>query len=316
MASHIVRARDHDPHRLRIARRDGELERIRRGAYRVPRTEAPTTPSGRFALRRDDVVDRVRAVDAELRVGHWFSHETAALIHGLPLWRLPSDVHVVQHYRASSRAASDVRRHTLPVVPRERTMIDGLPVTTLERTLADCVTTLPALDGLVLADAARRRGVDVETVAATVRRRYRGGARGALVLDLSDPGAETAWESWLRYVALWAGLPRPETQVEVQTRLGTFWVDLGWLEHGVLAEYDGLVKYRDGELSAEHDGASALVAEKRRQDAVTEATGIAPYRVTAKDAVDVDAVARRLVARFPPHVRRDARRRTRLPRPS
>ncbi|MFI2104472.1 hypothetical protein ACH436_14335 [Isoptericola sp. NPDC019693] len=315
MPTRILLARDHDPYALRSGLRAGALERVRRGAYRAVDGVEPSTATERATLARSGVVDRAHAVHAGLRTLHWFSHATAAVLHGLPVWRLPEDVHLTQHYRASSRAAADVRRHTLPVVPGQRDVAAGLPVTSLARTVADCATTLPALDGLVVADAALRRGADREEVREIVARRYRGGARGAVLVELADTGAETPWETWLRYVALWAGLPRPETQVEVVTRIGTFRVDLGWPEHGVLAEYDGLVKYRDGELAPGYRGADALVAEKRRHDAITEATGVAPFRVTSRDAGDVDDVARRLLRRFPPHVRHDARRRPPLTRP-
>ncbi|AEG45673.1 hypothetical protein [Isoptericola variabilis] len=311
----ILIARDHDPYELRVAHRAGALERLRRGAYRaVPDDGASSGDAAMSAVRRREL-DRARAVHEQLHAEHWFSHGTAAVLHGLPVWRLPDQVHLVQAYRASSRSAADVRRHVLPVPPEHRVVVGGLSATSLERTVADCVSTMPALEGLVIADAARRRGVDVEEVRRIVMSRYRGRARGLLVLDLSDPDAESAWETWLRYVALWAGLPRPETQVPVTTRLGRFRVDLGWPEHRVLAEFDGLVKYRDGALGADHDAAQLLVDEKLRQDAITESTGITVLRFTSKDGPRPEEVAQRMLVRFPSEIRRAARKNPLLARP-
>lgn len=311
----ILIAREHPPHELRAGAREGELERLRRGAYRtVPDGETPAR-SPRASAARHRALDTVRAVHAQLRARHWFSHDTAVLLHGLPVWRLPTVVHVTQDYRASSRAAADLRRHVLPVPPEHRRLVRSLPTTSLERTVADCVTTMPALDGLVVADAALRRGLDLAETRRLVATRYRGRARGLLVLDLADPGAETAWESWLRYVALWRGLPRPTTQVPVTTRLGAFRVDLGWPEHHVLAEYDGLVKYRTGGLGGDHDPDALRIDEKRRGDAIAEATGVIPVRVTSKDASRPEAVAARLLARFPAQVQRAARTHPLLARP-
>ncbi|WP_277212714.1 hypothetical protein [Isoptericola croceus] len=312
--SEILVARDHDAARLRAARRQGEIERIRRGACRAVPDGGTPDRSG-WSAARELALDRARAVSAQLRTDHWCSHATAAVLHGLPLWRLPTVVHLAQHYRASSRAAVDVRRHLLEVPAEHRTERFGVPVTSLGRTVADCVTTLPPLEGLVVADAALARGLDVEEASAIVRCRRQGRRRGLLVLDLADAGAESPWESWLRYVGHWVGLPRPQTQVPVTSRLGRHRVDLGWPDHEVLAEFDGLVKYRTGAFGDGYDADEASIAEKRREEAITEQTGIPLLRVTSKDAAHPEAVAKRLLARFPPSVRRAARRNPLLTRP-
>ncbi len=314
MPSEILVAREHLPTALRTARRAGEIERIRRGAYRVVPDDGSRGPD-RWSAARWLQVDRARALGRQLRSAHWFSHQTAAMLHGLPLWRLPSQTHVLQTYRASSRAARDVRRHFVEGRPADGCEVLGLPVTTLERTVADCATTLPPLDALVVADAAVARGLDRDRTAKLVASRARGGRRALLVLELADPGAESPWESWLRYVAHWAGLPHPRTQVPVRTAIGRFRVDLGWEDHRVLAEFDGLVKYRTGALGTDHDPDRARIDEKRRSDAITESTGIQPLHVTSKDAPDPQGVADRLLARFPADVRRAARKNPLLPRP-
>jgi hypothetical protein len=285
-------ARESDRDRVRREVRRGELVRVRRGAY--------LEPSERSA--RELARLHVRAVARQLRAPV-FSHDSAALEWGWPLWHLPSRSHVTQGTRRAGSASPDVVRHFAHLPDDDVAAHGGILLTTKERTLLDVVRVSHPLAGLVVADAALADGVDREAVLA--RAVALGAARGArvarCVLELADPGAESAWESWLRYVALRAGLPRPTTQWPVPTRLGTFRADLAWPEHGVLAEFDGQVKYRDGAFGAQYDGSRALLAEKRRTDAIAEATGLVPVRVTARDAPD--EVAARLVARFPRSLR-------------
>lgn len=302
----VLISREESRDELRRRVRDGTIERLRRGAYRP--TPSATPDPHRAARERE--VARAAALHRQLEAWHWFSHETAAVLHGWPTWRVPGRVHVIQAYRPGSGAASDVARHLQTLEEHEQDVRHGLPVTAAERTLRDCVLTMPALDALVVADAALRSGVAREAVAARVAERAgRPGSRtGAVVLRLADPGAESAWESWLRYVVVRGGLPVPSTQVAVPTRLGTFRGDLGWPEWRLLVEMDGRLKYRRGVLRASHDPERALFDEKRRHDALLEA-GWAVVRVTAADARDPDDVVRRVAARLPAGVqRRDLRR--------
>jgi hypothetical protein len=263
-------------------------------------------------------VGRVRgisAVDRQLRSPHVFSHVSAALIWGLALWEPPERTHVYQRYRAGATAASDVARHL--GTPSGCIEIDGVLATGLTRTVVDCLTALHPLEGLVLADSALTRGLDRDGARTELeRRRQRNGrATALLVLELADAGAESSWESWLRYMALRVGLPRPVTQHPVVTRLGTFRVDLAWPEHNVLAEFDGLVKYQDDVLGVGYRGVQALADEKRRGDAIAEMTGRPLLRFMARDAAHPDDVAQRLLRAFPESVRRGARIDRRLPLP-
>ncbi|MFE6971077.1 hypothetical protein [Isoptericola sp. NPDC057653] len=179
------------------------------------------------------------------------------------------------------------------------------------------MTSLHPLEGLVVADWALAHGLARDEAAAELRAgpRRHGAARGRLVLALADRGATPPWETWLRYVALRLGLPRPRTQFEVDTHAGRFYVDLAWPEHRVLAEFDGRLKYRDGAFGAGYDAEQALFDEKVREDAVTERLGVRPLRFVARDARDPDGVADRLLARFPPDVRRASRIDPLLPLP-
>ncbi|GAB2472706.1 hypothetical protein GCM10027063_12060 [Promicromonospora xylanilytica] len=275
----IVLAREHDREALRRAVRDQRLERVRRGAYRARRG----TTGDRYQDARDRAVARVVAVSSQVRHAV-VSHESAALVHGLRLWQQPERVHVIQAYRASSASARDVARHRLALADHERTTLGGVPVTTLGRTVADCCVSLHPLLALVIADHALALGVDLEAVREIVTgmRDVRGRRRALLVLDLADPGAESAWETWLRYLVLRAGLPRPATQLRVRTPHGEFRADLGWEQFRLLAEFDGRVKYVPGALGPRYDAGRALFDEKRREDHLREERW-AVVRVTSSD---------------------------------
>ena len=298
-APQIRLAREHSQADLRAARRAGEIERVRRGAYR----ELAPTPGPAVHAAHDErlrALARIHAVDRQLRSPHVFSHVSAALLWGLALWTTPAVTHLYQPYRAGASAAADLARHRGTL--EQHVLIGGIPATDLTRTVVDCLTTLHPLDGLVLADSALRHALDRNTARLQVEARTRrnGRARALLLLDLADAGAESPWESWARYTALRLGLPRPVTQHPVVTRLGTFRVDVAWPEHGVLLEFDGLVKYQDGVLTSGYSGTRALVDEKRREDAIVEATGARLLRLTSRDATRPKELARRLEAAFAP----------------
>lgn len=275
----IVLARHTDREALRRSLREKKVEKVRRGAYRSP----PATTGDRYRDATDQAVARVVAVAAQLRRA-CVSHESAALLHGLRVWQLPDRVHVIQAYRASSRSASDIARHRLRLAADERVTVDGITVTSLARTVADCCLSLHPLLALVIADHALALGTDPAAARKSIesRRDVRNRHRGLMVLDLADRGAESAWETWLRYLVLRAGLPRPTTQLGVRTPHGEFRADLGWLKFRLLAEFDGRVKYVPGALGPGHDAERALFDEKRREDHLREERwGV--VRVTSSD---------------------------------
>ena len=155
--------------------------------------------------------------------------------------------------------------------------------------------------GLVIADAALRIGADrgaLEDLLAG-RAGRPGSARARAILSLADDGAESPGESAARFIVLRDGLPIPSTQVAVETRIGTFWADLGWPEWRLLLEYDGRSKYAGSE-------AERFMQEKRRHDAVLE-TGHRILRVT-KDDLTTDALTRRVLQYAPPTTRLRPRR--------
>jgi hypothetical protein len=126
----------------------------------------------------------------------------------------------------------------------EVSVVDGICVTTPARTALDFARRYPtdvavaAIDAL--AQAVELKPADIELLAE----RYRGrrGMRSAIAaLELIENGAQSPKEPWLRLLLLRAGFPRPQTQIAVRNEWG--WVeaylDMGWDEIKVAAEYDG-----------------------------------------------------------------------------
>ncbi|MBO3086216.1 hypothetical protein [Cellulomonas fengjieae] len=234
-----------------------QWRRVGRGVY---------VPTGGATDKRSDALARIVGLHARLTAETCFSHTSAAVLLGLPLWETGAVTHIFQRSSASQDRSPEIARHTPFPPPDDMTVIAGIPATTLGRTAWDCASLLRPLGGLVVVDAALRAGADPAELAAradaTVGRRGSGRARA--VLQFADGGSESAWETACRFTLLRAGLPVPQTQIPVATRLGTFWADLGWAQWRVLLEYDGRTKYAGRE-------AEAFLQEKRRHDAIVEA---------------------------------------------
>lgn len=265
--------------------RSGRWEKVRPGAF-IDSLEGADEHT-RLRLR---ALAHVAAVHAKSPGTVVFSHQTAALLHGLPLVGRLDQVHVVQASRSGGRRRGDVRHHLWDVPLSQCATRHGMPVTTLERTLVDCGMSLGRRHGLVIADAALHVGADrarCEELLARLPGR-RGVVAARWVLDAADDGAESAGETWLRFEVLLAGLPRPETQVRVETASGTFWGDLGWPDARVILEYDGVAKYE-----ASGPASEAVLAEKRRQEAM-EAAGWRVIRVVASDLRDPALLLRQI----------------------
>ncbi len=150
--------------------------------------------------------------------GATLSHGTAARLHGIEGAPRSGAVDVLVPRRVEA-----VRR---PLVPRRWTVVaehvvdlDGLPVTSPVRTLADLVPRLDRPDGLAVLDSALHRGlVDVRgiTEAAGLAARRRGAAQVAGLWGLADGRAETAIESRSRLRCLDAGLQPRALQEEIR----------------------------------------------------------------------------------------------------
>ncbi|WP_237198343.1 hypothetical protein [Rothia nasimurium] len=121
-------ARYPNRYRLEAAIARGLYRRVVRGFY-LHRTDWES-------LTPEDVyLARVLALAASYP-GIIFSHQTAALLHGLPLESLPETVHVYCYHR--TRAKDYTVHHGELHLPTDTTVLaPGIRITSLERTLAD-----------------------------------------------------------------------------------------------------------------------------------------------------------------------------------
>jgi very-short-patch-repair endonuclease len=145
---------------------------------------------------------------------------------------------------SNARAPRGVVTRGELLLENEIQQLDSLWTTTPERTAFDLGRrgrlgmAVARLDAL--AQATDFKVPSVKELAA--RHRHTRGLRQLCVaLDLMDPGAESPKESWLRLLVIRAGYPRPRTQIPVLSPDGCrrYYLDMGWEEIKLAAEYDG-----------------------------------------------------------------------------
>ncbi|MEV3938362.1 hypothetical protein AB0K52_20590 [Glycomyces sp. NPDC049804] len=158
------------------------------------------------------------------------------------------------------------------------TVIDGLPVTRLARTLVDCAADLPRLEAVAAADQILRAGIDAGSLAAALEPLHGDRLRRAnATLLAADPRSESPMESWTRCLIGDAGLPAPVPQLRVRLPNGSSrFLDLGWERWRVGVEYDGL---------GARLGLGAETSDRRRHQALQH-LGWEVLVVTASDVME------------------------------
>ncbi|NRQ40805.1 hypothetical protein HII36_54725 [Nonomuraea sp. NN258] len=124
----------------------------------------------------------------------------------------------------------------------------GIRLTTMERTALDCARWLPRPEAVAALDQFARKGVDMEAL----WHRPFNSWRLRDTLSLTDPGAASPRESWLRVILVDGGLPRPTTQIRVPLSDRVAYLDLGWEEFRLAVEYDGQ-EFHTSPLHQQHD---------------------------------------------------------------
>jgi predicted transcriptional regulator of viral defense system len=279
---------------VRRMRLDGELVAVRPGAYAVG--AAPEQAEQRHLLD-------VRATYACLAPDVVVSHVSAAVLHGLPVWGIALDqVHASRNRgRTGGRRGRRVHLHTAPLDDDEITVVDGIPATTVARTLIDLSRSQQFEAAVVPADAALARGaVDAEQLASALQRcgRWPGLPAARRVVGFVDGCSESVGESRSRVAMARFRLPRPVSQFVITDDRGMSIgrADFGWPEFRTIGEFDGRAKY--GRLLRPNQTAGdAVFAEKLREDRI-RAQGLAVVRWTWSDLADFAPVACRLRTAF------------------
>lgn len=298
-----LRARTGSSRALERAALQAVLTRIRRGAY-VDADEWNALSPG------DRHLARIEAARRAARKEPLFSHESAAVLHGIPtIHQPPARVHTtVTNARATSNRA--VIR-TCQDVPHDDIEIrdDGLRVTTPARTAIDLAAGGSALGGRFAVDHVRRHcDVSLDELRETLSAagRIRGVRLARLAIDRSSGLCDSPLETLVLVRCADLGFARPEQQVEMRGIDGrSYRVDFAWSGERVLLEADGRTKY--GALAAATGATPEDVvwAEKRREDALRPMCD-ALVRVTWTDAWHGRELERRLSAAGAPRTRRRA----------
>lgn len=258
-----------------------------------------------------------------------FSHESAAALWGLPLYRLDSlRTHALTNPDRPSRSSKSLLRHPHEIRGEEIAELAGVHVTSLGRTVRDLGRSADAELALACADAAARRifetgqaadgsGWDAvnewradELELLARQGAVPGAAQAREILRFADPRADSVLESVSRLYLKQLKLPF-RIHVPVIGRNGAnYRVDFELLGHAetthvetmydaltesVFCEVDGRVKYTDEGILAGRSISEALIAEKEREDDIRGVTGKRVIRWGAKHLESVDTLAARLV---------------------
>lgn len=220
-----------------------------------------------------------------------FCSFSAAMLYGLSVsYRLLRRVHIHASTKGYPRGSALVQRHCERI--DSVTEVAGVPVTTLEQTVLDCLLAAPFCDALALADSALRC-YDVQREQLEQFIRCQGKARRAVgralsVVQLADKRAESGGESIVRALIIEKGYLAPtKLQAEFADPLGSgrsIRVDMLWeLPDGrrVAGELDGAVKYTDPDILGDRDTIDVLIDERQRESRLA-ALGIVVMRFLFK----------------------------------
>ncbi|MGP6204457.1 hypothetical protein [Microbacterium sp. F2] len=266
---------------------------------RVAAGELIRLHSGRYA-RADDtggfVEDRhlraIAAVHSRRQTSDApFSHASAAVLWGLPLFRyIPDAVHVSDsRHNGVVRQARGVARHEISVTDDDIVVIGGITFTSLERTVFDVSRSLPLAGALAVADAALRlvawdpddrvynegaasawaAGMDERIIRA---RGGRGIRQARWINAFADGRAQLPGESVSRLLLHDLGFANPRLQVRLADSSHLYFVDFGLDEAKAWGEFDGEGKYTDARWRGERTPWEVVREEKEREDWIRATT--------------------------------------------
>jgi hypothetical protein len=258
--------------------RNGNWDQIRRGQYAEALDLSGLPPWERV---RTTHLRQVHAVMNAMRPGSVaVSHQSALVLHGLPIWGLDlSHVHVTQLDGRSGGAVAGVQHHLGALTDADLGVVDGLLATGVGRASLESACTASFEVGVIGVDAALRAGHlgedDVRRL-RSVMAFWPGSVAAREALSFGDGLSESVGESRLRVLMYEHGLPRPRLQTEYYDRFGfVARVDFDFDEYVTVVEFDGALKYGGG-------SPEVLIREKRREDRL-RALGLAVVRTDWSD---------------------------------
>ena len=168
-------------------------------------------------------------------------HSTAALLWGFDV--LGSEtLHFLGPPELVNRRRPGIQVHPSSLGTEDAVLVDGVWCTPAARTACDVVRLTPPIDGLATLDAALRSGSctrDELAGAARAQAGLRQVVRLRGLVPHADPRSDSPMESRMRWRFIAARFPVPDVQVRVPAGGRARWLDIGWHEERVGAEFDG-----------------------------------------------------------------------------
>ena len=226
------------------------------------------------ALSREQQAVSVLRTMQRLHPAWTFACESAGVMFGLPVARADLDeVHVATSPVNRKRSAGGVKRHR--VEGDAAVFVDGVRVTSFDRTVFDCMRRSSFGQALAVADAALRlANRSSRSFAARFRSfgvRSRGAWRAERTMLYADARSESGGESLARAAMIELGFCLPELQVQLADPVDprrSYRVDFAWLlPRGgfVIGEFDGMEKYENTRMRNGRSPIRVLADEQHRE---------------------------------------------------
>ena len=225
----------------------------------------------------------VRAAALRSVPGSQFSHDSAAAMLRLPsIGPWSAQVHELVAPAPGGTSRRGILRHGLGVDPNPME-IDGVVVSSLERTLVDIACTAPFVRAIAMIDHALRPeregeprwSLGIPLVGKTALQTqidtlepYRGLVSARRAVDFADGGAGSPAESFARVQFHALKLPPPELQVPFFDDVGLIgYADFYWRQLDLVGEVDGRSKYgADRHFQRDVPVEHLVWREKHRED--------------------------------------------------
>lgn len=252
---------------LATACRLGVLRHIRHGSYAPASTYDAATGAEQHLVLARAALARQRGTVALTGISAAAAHGLSVFGHDL------TSADLVRLDAGSSRHEVRARHHVVgDDISEHIELLDGVPVTSLARTVWEVASRSSLEAGVATADSALRLSPEVgdqlPSLAPTFSSRP-GSRRAREVVRLADGRAESPGESYSRVKFFRYGVPMPELQHPVLDADGRLIgiCDFYWKDDHHVGEFDGQIKYgrllRPGESPGD-----AVFREKRREDRI------------------------------------------------
>jgi hypothetical protein len=256
---------------------------------------------------------RVRAVVAAARRPVLVAGHSAAALWGMPIAGIwPNEVLLLDERQGGGHFETGVRRTSVGFLTATRSVVDGIPVTSLARTALDVARRSTFVDAVGSVDWAlwrkNRTAISAQDLYGELEQftECRGWRRMQRVIEFASPLSDSFGESEARAVIHLLGFERPEEQVEFRDAEGLIEPDFFWRSKRLACEFDGKQKYTRNEFT-NGDPGEVVWREKKREDRLRR-LDVGVQRILTEHVKQPDRLARMLREAGVPHSGAQGRR--------